>query len=272
VIRKIFSSGILFVAAIPGLAQAPNSQARSLNCDHTDHDGRLFSHCEMREQTISPGGRLTIDGRTNGGIHVNGWTRNEILIRAQVRTAAPSEAEASLLAAQVSLQTAAGRIAATGPVANDQSRWSVSYEVFVPQQSDLSLTTHNGGIGISGVQGQIEFQAQNGGIHLARLAGNVKGETKNGGVHIELAGNSWNGQGLDVRSINGGVHLSLPSNYSARLETGTTNGRVHSDVPELAIPRENPQKQLGVYLGSGGATLRVITVNGGVHIGRTSGS
>jgi DUF4097 and DUF4098 domain-containing protein YvlB len=270
--QNIFPISILFFAAIPGLAQTPKSLAASLTCDQKDRNGRLTSHCEMREQTIASGGRLTIDGRANGGITVKGWARNEILVRAQVRTAAPTEAEASLLASQVFLQAAAGRIAATGPTANDQSYWSVSYEVFVPQQSDLSLATHNGGIGVSDVQGQIEFQAVNGGIHLARLAGNVKGETKNGGVHIELAGNRWNGQGLDVRSVNGGVHLSVPSNYSVRLEAGTTNGSVQSKIPELAMPNEKRPKQIGAHLGGGGATVRVITTNGGVHIDRASGA
>ena len=270
--RSIFPIGLLFFAAIPGLAQAPKSQAPSLTCDHNDRNGRLIGHCEMREQTIASGGRLTIDGRANGGITVKGWARNEILVRAQVRTGAASEAEAGLLASQVFLQAAAGRIAATGPAGSDQSYWSVSYEVFVPQQSDLSLATRNGGIGISDVEGQIEFQAVNGGIHLARLAGNVRGETKNGGVHIELAGNRWNGQGLDVRSINGGVHLSVPSNYSARLEAGATNGSVQSQIPELTMPNEKRPKQVGASLGGGGATVRVTTTNGGVHIDRASGA
>ena len=270
--KQILPMAILFFAAIPGLAQAPKSPKPSLTCDHKDHNGRLISHCEMREQTIAAAGRLTVDGRANGGISVKGWTRNDILVRAQVRTAAASEAEATLLASQVFLETGAGRIAARGPAASDQSYWSVSYEVFVPQQSDLSLAALNGGISVSDVQGQVEFQTVNGGIHLARLAGNVKGETKNGGVHVELAGNRWNGQGLDVRSINGGVHVSVPSNYSARLEAGTTNGSVQSAIPELTMPNERRPKQVGADLGGGGATVRVTTTNGGVHIGRSSGA
>lgn len=267
----ILSTGILFLAALPGLAQFQDNQTPTLNCDHTGHNGRLMNHCEMREQTIPAISKLTVDGRTNGGIRVKGWTRKDILVRAQVRTAAATEAEATSLAAQIFVQTAAGNVAANGPAQADQQHWSVSYEVFVPQRSDLSLTTQNGGIGISDVQGQIEFQANNGGIHLARLAGNVKGGTTNGGAHIELAGNRWDGPGLDVHSVNGGVHLSLPSNYSARLETGTTNGRVRSDIPELATPREKQQKQLSLDLGGGGAPVRVFTTNGAVHINRSSG-
>jgi DUF4097 and DUF4098 domain-containing protein YvlB len=264
--KSIFATSILLLAAIPGLAQAPKSPTPSLNCDHADHNDRLVSHCEMREQTMVAAGRLTIDGLQNGGISVKGSTRSDILVRAQVRTAAPSDSEATLLAGQVFLQASAGRIAATGPASSDSSHWSVSYEVFVPQQSDLAMTTHNGGISVSDVMGQIEFQAQNGGIHLARLAGNVKGATQNGGLHIELAGNRWDGQGLDVRSVNGGVHLVMPPNYSAHLEAGTINGSVSSDIPELATPNERRPKQIGVSLGSGGPTVRVTTTNGGVHI------
>src|ERR1700704_4730540 len=123
--RNIFWSAILFVAAIPGLAQGPKSPAPSLTCDHANHNDRLVSHCEMREQTMIAGGRLTIDGVTNGGISVKSWTRSDILVRAQVQPAAPSESEATLLAGQVFLQTVAGRIAATGPAASDSTRWSV---------------------------------------------------------------------------------------------------------------------------------------------------
>jgi len=269
--HRILSTGILLTAALPGLAQFRDNQTPSLNCDQKGHDRRLVRHCEMREQTIPASGKLTIDGQVNGGIQVKGWTRRDVLVRAQVQTAALSESEARSLASQVFLQAAAGRIAAGGPAPDEDRQWSVSYEVFVPQQSDLSLTTHNGGIGISDVQGQIEFQAQNGGIHLARLAGNVKGETTNGGVHVELAGSRWDGQGLDVRSVNGGVHVALPTHYSAHLEAGTTNGRVHAEIPEMAPSRERQPKQIGADLGGGGATVRVLTTNGGVHIGRTAG-
>jgi DUF4097 and DUF4098 domain-containing protein YvlB len=266
--RKLLCTGVLVFAALPAWAQLRDNQTASLNCDQAGNDGHLINHCEMREQTIPAVSRLTIDGRTNGGIRVKGWSRKEILVRAQVQTAAPTEAEARSLASQVFVQTAAGRIAADGPNVDNERRWSVSYEVFVPQQSDLSLATHNGGIGVSDVQGQIEFEARNGGIHLTRLAGDVKGKTTNGGVHIELAGDRWNGQGLDVRSVNGGVHLTLPANYSARLEGATTNGGVHSDVPGLATTNEKRPKEIGIDLGGGGAKVRVVTTNGSIHINR----
>ena len=58
--QTIFPIGILFLTALPGLAQAPKSQKPNLTCDQRDHNGRLFSHCEMREQTIASGATLAI--------------------------------------------------------------------------------------------------------------------------------------------------------------------------------------------------------------------
>jgi DUF4097 and DUF4098 domain-containing protein YvlB len=268
--RKLLFTCIFFIGALPGRAQLQDNQTPTLNCDQTGHGGHLVRHCEMREQTIPSGGRLAIDASPNGGIHVKGWTRNDVLVRARVETGAPSDQEARAIAAQVFLQAAAGHVAATGPAMENEHHWSVSYEVFVPQRSDLSVTSHNGGIHLSDLNGQIEFKTQNGGIHLARLAGNVKGETTNGGVHVELAGSRWEGQGLDVRSVNGGVHVSVPAMYSAHLETSTVNGRVNSNIPELATPREKQPRQAGADIGGGGAMIRVSTSNGGVHINRAS--
>src|ERR1700740_2143770 len=128
--HEMLFTGFLLLTGLPGLAQLHDNQTPSLTCEHTGHNGRPVEHCEMREQTIPSTGRLTIDGAANGGVRVKGWTRKDVLVRAQVRTAAPSDAEASALATQVFLQTAAGRIVADGPMQSDQQHWSVSYEVF----------------------------------------------------------------------------------------------------------------------------------------------
>jgi DUF4097 and DUF4098 domain-containing protein YvlB len=84
---------------------------------------------------------------------------------------------------------------------------------------------------------------------------------------VELSGDRWDGETLDVRTTNGGVKMSVPENYSARLEAGTVNGGINVDFPVTVQGRLN--KQLALNLGSGGATIRAMTTNGGVHISRT---
>jgi DUF4097 and DUF4098 domain-containing protein YvlB len=258
----------LCLAASAGFAQADNSRY-SLACrdqDNYDNDSRA-RHCEVKEQTLpATGGTLNVDGMQNGGISVKGWERNDILVRYRIQTQAATQAEADNLASQVRVSTAGGQIRAEGPEQMNRAHWDVGYEIFVPRQSNLSLRTHNGGISISGVRGQIEFDATNGGVSLKQLGGNVKGETVNGGLSVELNGGTWDGEGLNVKTTNGGLSVSVPDNYSAHLDTGTVNGgfSVSPSIAEVA----RGTRQLSLNLGSGGTNLRIYTTNGGVSIKR----
>jgi hypothetical protein len=259
-----------FLALASALAIAQDKGRGSLNCRENNnwYGDRLVGNCEMREQTIPAGGTLSIDGRQNGGVAVKGWDQGQVLVRAQVQTGAPTAADAEQLAKQVRIETAGNKIFATGPENQKDYHWSVSYEVFVPRRSDLSVETHNGGISISEVNGRIDFTALNGGVVLKKCGGSVHGSTTNGGLVVELAGDHWDGETLDVSTTNGGVSMSVPENYSAHLETGTVNGGISVDFPVTVQGRIT--RELAVNLGSGGATVKAMTTNGGVRIKRTS--
>ncbi|PWT90862.1 MAG: hypothetical protein C5B55_09075 [Blastocatellia bacterium] len=261
-LRLGVSIGALLIVAVSAAAQ------KSMTCREDGwYNDRLVGNCEIREQTLAPnGGVIAIDGRQNGGISVKGWDQGQILVRARVQAAALNAAEAEALAKQVRIETSGAKIFATGPEGSSDAHWDVSYEVFVPRHSDLSLEAHNGGIAISDVNGRIEFNGVNGGVVLRRVGGNVHGSTTNGGLVVELSGDRWDGETLDVKTTNGGVKMSLPANYSAHLETGTVNGSISVDFPVTVQGRLT--KELAVNLGSGGPTVRVMTTNGGVHIGR----
>src|SRR5438874_1182595 len=196
----------------------------SMKCDDSRNYDRQYGHCEIKEQTLPAGGAVTVDGKQNGGMSIKGWDRNEILVRSKIETRAPTQSEADLLAQQVRIETVALNIHAEGPESRNDYQWYVSYEIFVPRRSDLSLTAHNGGISINEVTGRIDFKTLNGGVSLVRVGGAVRGSTTNGGVHVVLAGASWEGEMLNVTTTNGGVNLVLPDNYSAHVEPSTVNG------------------------------------------------
>jgi DUF4097 and DUF4098 domain-containing protein YvlB len=263
---SVFVVTLLSLTSFLAVAQEREGKG-SLACRDKRYSDRLVGHCEMREQTLAPNGAVvSIDGRQNGGVSVKGWDQNQILVRARVQTGAVSGAEAEELAKQVRIETGGARIFASGPENRNDAHWDVSYEVFVPRRSDLSLDTHNGGITISDVNGRIEFTALNGGVVLKRVGGNVHGGTTNGGLVVELAGDRWDGETLDVKTTNGGIVMSVPENYSAHLETGTVNGSLSIDFPVTVQGRIT--RELAVNLGSGGATLKAMTTNGGVRIRR----
>lgn len=268
--RILTCTALLCLAASAALAQSENSRY-SLTCrdDGNNYGSSRARHCEVKEQTLPGGGALDVDASQNGGISVKGWERNEVLVRYRVQTQAPTQAAADNLASQIQLSTSGGQVRATGPEPAGNAYWDVSYEIFVPRQSSLSLHTHNGGISVTDVSGRVQFEATNGGVALKRLGGNVSGETVNGGLAVELTGNTWDGEGLDVKTTNGGLSVSVPENYSAHLETGTVNGGLNISPSIAEVKRET--KRLSLDLGGGGTNLRIYTTNGGVSIKRRGG-
>ncbi len=236
-------------------------------CNNNNYsNGDKASFKETREMTLPAGNVLTVDGKQNGGIRVIGSNRNDILVRACIQALGATDAEARSAAQNIRVETASSVIRAEG--VSDKSNWSVSYQILVPRMTNLNLTTRNGGIGISGVEGNMEFSAENGGIHLNDVAGNVKGKTINGGLHIVLTGSGWRGSGLDVETTNGGVHLTIPANFAAHIETGTINGGFQSDISSLNVDSKDRSRsrRITTDLNGGGAPIRLITTNGGVHI------
>ena len=253
--------------SVPAFAQMRDNTTKQLSCDNSGRDGDRARHCEIREQTLPSIGRLSVDAGPNGGVTVKGWMRGDVLVRSRIDTSADTEAAATSLASRVLVDGSGGQVHATGPESADNSGWSVSYEVFVPQNSDLNLKTNNGGMNISDVRGQIHFDVNNGGVNLKRVGGDVSGATVNGGVQVELTGAIWDGRQMDVKTHNGGVNVSMPANYSAHVQMETGSGRIQSDFANN-LQANNKPRQMDFNVGSGGPLLHVSTVNGGVHLSR----
>ena len=230
-------------------------------------DGGRERHCEIREATWRAAGPVVADARPNGGIRAKGWDRDEVRLRVRVTATAPTGEEARALAAQVRVETDGG-VRVTGPETRGRGRqWSASFRLDVPRDAELDLRADNGGIHLADFAGRAKFVTVNGGLHMDGVGGRIEGRTTNGGVHVNLRGSEWDGEGLDVTTTNGGVHLEIPSGYNARLETGTVNGGVLSDVARTT-PRRRGRSggRSETDLGRGGPLLRLETTNGGLHV------
>jgi hypothetical protein len=224
---------------------------------------------EKREISMSAVNNLSVDGKNNGSISVQGENRNDILITACVQAWAETEEMARKLMENIRIEKGSNVYADNTP---NENNWSVSYLILVPYKTNLKLTANNGGISISYVDGNVEFFTKNGGISLNGLAGEVRGKTKNGGVSVILSGNVWQGSGLDVETTNGGVNIGMSENYAANFETGTVNGGFQSEIEALQIPKNDDERygwrnnRINKSVNGGGAKIRVVTTNGGIKI------
>ncbi len=249
--------------------QMHDNKAKELTCDNYGYGNydRRARACEMREQTFPSTGRIVASPGSNGGVTVKGWSRNDVLVRTRVEAWAYRDADASTLLKQVSVSDSGGTIIPKGPETNDDRWWTVSFEIFVPRNSNIGATTHNGGIMVSDVQGTIVAESNNGGIHLARVAGDVSGTTHNGGIMAELLGKSWQGRQLELDTHNGGITVSMPEGYSAHVRAETSHGNIRSDFPITVTGRIWP-RTLDTNLGSGGPLIHITTNNGGINLRR----
>ncbi len=223
--------------------------------------------CEIREYDIkNSNDPIVVEASKNGGISVEGWDRNEIRILAKIVTNGRSESDAEALAKDIDVNIRGNRISTSGPdrESSRKSGYSVSFRLMVPTSSDLDLEAHNGGISIDGVAGDLKFSTVNGGVKLRDVSGDVDGNTTNGGLDIKLNGSKWNGSGLNVSTVNGGVRLSVPEDFSAELHMSTVNGSMKTDFPITV--KGDIGRTLRTVLGDGGASLRIKTTNGGVRI------
>jgi hypothetical protein len=279
-LTQLFLAAIAFTLTLFCGAVLFGQEVRDGKVDHkaykAEHKERAFcsnnnyssdnrvSVSDLRELTMSASGNLSVDAGRNGGIHVIGEDRTDILVRACVQAWGASEEAARAIAGGVRISQAPSIKAEGG----DESMYSVSYKILVPRATNLDLRAHNGGIAIGSVEGRIEFETTNGGVSLAGVAGDVRGRTTNGGVNVKLVGTAWKGSGLDVVTSNGGVNILMAENYAANIETGTVNGGFKSDIAALNV--ESSDKSRGVKintaLNGGGAPIRVITTNGGIRI------
>jgi len=270
--KFLFALTALLLLAPTLYAQSFTTEACNGDEGHTTDNLWFFGHrervCELRKTVLPSRGELKISNR-NGGIEVIGQDRNDIVLEARVVASAGSRDDAESVAHQVKIDLG-DTIRADGPSTSifTLRSWYVNYRLLVPRHLAAQLHTVNGGIELSGLDGNDTAETTNGGISLRDLAGEVHARTTNGGINATLSGDRWNGAGLFAGTTNGGISVNLPAQYSAHLVASTTNGGISVGLP-LSGARTTG-RHIDANLGTGGATVQFETTNGGVSLNRNS--
>lgn len=258
------------LAALTAPSSAAGQQSNDdwlSDCRRSDRDSRAV-FCDVRVERVAARSAFRVDAGPNGGIRVIGEDRNDIEVSARIQARAESESDARSIGEGVRVHIDGGTASADGPDTGRRESWHVNYVVRVPRGIDLDLEANNGPVSIEAVRGRIEARTQNGPLSLKDLSGDVEARTVNGPLTVDLAGDRWDGQGLDAETRNGPVTLRIPDGYSARLETGTNHGPFDTDVPLTITRLGRNNRRIDTVLGNGGPAVRAITTNGPVTIRR----
>jgi len=140
---------------------------------------------------------------------------------------------------------------------------AVRFTVVLPKGVPIDASTVNGGLQIDEVSAPVDANTINGRIAVNTASGPVHATTVNGSIEANMQALS-NG---DVRltTVNGSVMAGLPKRINAEIDAQTVNGRVDSDLPVKIIGKMSTRHLHGT-IGTGGPTLKLVTVNGSITI------
>ncbi len=207
-------------------------------------------------------------GNVNGNVRISGWERDEVQVDAVKR--AKTQEHLDQVKIDIDAKSGAVRIKTKYPDGQKgkNNSASVDYTLKVPRAARLDkVSTVNGSIEIQQVSGDVVANSVNGTVAASRPSGAVELSTVNGTVKASLAAVS---QEIKLKSVNGGVTVSLPPGVNAQLAADTLNGGISCDFPLEAQKHFPVGRKLQGKLGEGGPEIKLSSVNGGIHIERAA--
>jgi DUF4097 and DUF4098 domain-containing protein YvlB len=119
------------------------------------------------------------------------------------------------------------------------NRWrsETKYRITVPDSLPVKVSAVNGGVSVSGVGSPVELTTVNGMITLSGGRRDAKLNTVNGAINAAFT-ELPKGADLDLRTVNGGIALTLPAKAGFRLEGHTMSGEILSS---FSLPTPAPE-------------------------------
>lgn len=245
----------------------------SAACDIAIAEHKNKETAEWRKTyQLQSGGRLEI-GNVNGKIDVRPGEGNAVEVVAEKIAQGPSpeaarealerieikdEASASLVKIETKIQRGSGGLFSGGNL-------QVRYTVRVPANLEVHLSTVNGGVDVTGLNGRVTAEATNGGIRGREIGGAFEGSTTNGGVDVELS--KVADAGVKLETTNGGIRLRLSPDAKASISARIVNGGIDVDGLTLDLIGEHSKRRLDGQLNGGGPRIQLEGTNGGIRIG-----
>ena len=219
---------------------------------------------------LSTQGRIEVDN-LNGAVHISTWDRNEVQVDA-VKSARSKE---RLDEARIEIRSDADRLSIrTEYPGHDHTFWndnrhdnpaSVEYTLTVPRQARLDeIKLVNGALDLHDVAGEVRASCVNGRIEAQNLQGPAELDTVNG--QLEARVEQMPASTLKFSSVNGSLHVTLPSDAKADIKASTISGGISNDFGLPVSRHQFVGQSLHGELGGGGTQVRLSTVNGGIEI------
>ena len=254
----------------------------------------LLSRTTTRHEVrrLGYGGTLTIVGAPKGSVTVEGWSRSEIELTAEIELNAETEDDLNRLAIvnsfvfdddsnHVTVLTTGThdrvfmkKVAKNFPKALLNLPWKIDYRVHVPANTDVEINAGHGPVKLSGVEGALRLSATESETTLTLTGGIASATITAGNVTLIIPVRSWRGGGADIRVAAGVLNVELPPGFNGDIDADILRiGKVVNSYDSLEL-REKPgitDRTVRARAGAGGAFFKFTVGDGIVNIKKGSG-
>lgn len=207
-------------------------------------------------KTFNVSGPANLEVRTSGGsIKVAGGNGSKAKVEMYVRkrgrviTQDHDDAKELLEDYEISIKQSGNTIYAVAERENSVSGWfnndnlSISFIVYVPEETSCRLNTSGGSIDLRSVRGQQDVKTSGGSLHLEEIRGNTEARTSGGSIKIERYAGRLNahtsGGSIGLSDAQGELRVDTSGgsididNVKGSVEASTSGGGIRADLTTL---------------------------------------
>lgn len=250
---------------------------------------QLLTRTTSRQEihSFNYGGTITIIGAPAGSIIIEGWSKSEVDITADIELKAPTEEDLTLLAAvntftadedlnhlRILTKGTHDKVYMRRTVKNFPKNllglpWKIDYRLRVPLNTDIEINAGRGPVKLYDVEGALSINATESDVELRVTGGQLRATIGRGSVNLIATARSWRGPGADITLAAGDINAELPAGFSADINANILRtGQIENNYAALT-PRERttqtPQS-LRARAGAGGPTLSFTIGDGTLRI------
>jgi DUF4097 and DUF4098 domain-containing protein YvlB len=253
-------------------------------------DARRITARESNTYQVSGSPRVRVE-TFDGAVTVHAWDKNEVSYTATKRAFDEKEMKGVTVQAQggggneVTLRALFDKTFAhsyhehDGRVTSYSSNADVEFDLYVPRNASLFISSGDGRLRVEGVNGEFELHTGDGTIDVTGSRGRLRAETGDGRIRVEdfdgdadartgdgrisLDGNF---RSLSARTGDGTISLSLPEGSNATIETNAES--VSNDGVAVAETPDAENRVRRWRIGGGGQTFTLHTGDGRIILRR----